>query len=171
MASRAAWCAIIVLAGHALPCLTAAVTECDLQPITVFSSVDSILQRENAMSDHASWPRDSYTGPGGGLYTGPGGGRYTGPGGGLYTGPGGGLYTGPGGGLYTGPGGGLYTGPGGGMYTGPGGGLYTGPAEQPYRSNWPTRSFLVEYLESRGMDRLANELRKAWRIPQPRSAQ
>ena len=32
------------------------------------------------------WPRDSYTGPGGGLYTGPGGGLYTGPGGGLYTG-------------------------------------------------------------------------------------
>ena len=41
------------------------------------------------------WPRDRYTGPGGGLYTGPGGGLYTGPGGGLYTGPGGGLYTGP----------------------------------------------------------------------------
>jgi len=40
------------------------------------------------------WPRDSYTGPSGGLYTGPGGGLYTGPGGGLYTGPGGGLYTG-----------------------------------------------------------------------------
>ena len=33
------------------------------------------------------WPRDRYTGPGGGLYTGPGGGLYTGPGGGLYTGP------------------------------------------------------------------------------------
>lgn len=60
------------------------------------------------------WPRDRYTGPGGGMYTGPGGGLYTGPGGGLYTGPGGGLYDGPGGGLYTGPGGGLYDGPGGG---------------------------------------------------------
>ena len=59
------------------------------------------------------WPRNNYTGPGGGLYTGPGGGLYTGPGGGLYTGPGGGLYTGPGGGLYTGPSGGAYTGPGG----------------------------------------------------------
>lgn len=43
-----------------------------------------------------TWPRNRYTGPGGGLYTGPGGGLYTGPGGGLYTGPGGGLYTGPG---------------------------------------------------------------------------
>lgn len=74
-----------------------------------------------------TWPRDQYTGPGGGLYAGPGGGMYTGPGGGAYTGPGGGLYTGPGGGLYTGPGGGLYTGPGGGLYTGPEGGLYTGP--------------------------------------------
>jgi hypothetical protein len=41
------------------------------------------------------WPRNRYTGPGGGLYTGPGGGLYTGPGGGLYTGPGGGLYTEP----------------------------------------------------------------------------
>lgn len=43
----------------------------------------------------SNWPRDKYTGPGGGLYTGPGGGLYTGPGGGLYTGSGGGLYTGP----------------------------------------------------------------------------
>ena len=34
-----------------------------------------------------TWPRDSYTGPGGGAYTGPGGGAYTGPGGGAYTGP------------------------------------------------------------------------------------
>ena len=40
------------------------------------------------------WPRDSYTGVGGGLYTGVGGGAYTGVGGGLYTGVGGGLYTG-----------------------------------------------------------------------------
>ena len=42
------------------------------------------------------WPRNNYTGPGGGLYTGPGGGASTGPGGGLYTGPSGGAYTGPG---------------------------------------------------------------------------
>ena len=26
-----------------------------------------------------TWPRNRYTGPGGGLYTGPGGGLYTGP--------------------------------------------------------------------------------------------
>ena len=73
----------------------------------------------SSTNERKGWPRDSYTGPGGGLYTGPGGGLYTGPGGGAYTGPGGGLYTGPGGGAYTGPGGGLYTGPGGGLYTGP----------------------------------------------------
>jgi hypothetical protein len=36
-----------------------------------------------------SWPRDRFTGPGGGLFTGPGGGLFTGPGGGLWTGPGG----------------------------------------------------------------------------------
>jgi hypothetical protein len=121
-----------------------------------------------------TWPRDRYTGPGGGLYTGPGGGMYTGPGGGAYTGPGGGLYTGPGGGMYTGPdgglytgaggglytgpgggmsagpGGGLYAGPGGGLYSGPGGGLYTGPCADPYRSNLPPREFLLEYLEANG---------------------
>lgn len=34
------------------------------------------------------WPRNNYTGPGGGLYTGPGGGLYTGPSGGAYNGPG-----------------------------------------------------------------------------------
>ena len=33
------------------------------------------------------WPRDQYTGVGGGLYTGVGGGLYGGPGGGMYTGP------------------------------------------------------------------------------------
>ena len=123
------------------------------------------------------WPRDSYTGPGGGLYTGPGGGLYAGPGGGayagpggglyrgpggglykgpgggLYAGPGGGLYRGPGGGLYTGPGGGLYRGPGGGLYAGTGGGLYTGPSHAPYRRNWPTRQVLIEELERLGHDR------------------
>jgi hypothetical protein len=47
-----------------------------------------------------TWPRDRYTGPGGGLSTGPQGGLSTGPGGGLYTGPGGGLFTGPSGNPY-----------------------------------------------------------------------
>jgi hypothetical protein len=87
-----------------------------------------IFSEYKYMDKKVGWPRDQYSGPGGGRYTGPGGGLYTGPGGGKYTGPSGGLYTGPGGGLYTGPGGGLYTGPGGGLYTGPGGGLYTGPS-------------------------------------------
>jgi hypothetical protein len=104
----------------------------------------------------------AYTGPGGGLYTGPGGGAYTGPGGGLYTGPGGGLYTGPGGGLYTGPGGGLYTGPGGGLYTGPGGGLYTGPCAQPYRSNQPPRRTFLAYLTKHKMRDALKVLQDAW---------
>jgi hypothetical protein len=129
-----------------------------------------------------TWPRDRYTGPGGGLYTGsggglyngPGGGAYTGPGGGLYTGPGGGLYTGPGGGLYSGPGGGLYTGPGGGLYTGPGGGLYSGPGgglyagpggglyagacAEPYRRNIPPLDVFVQELRKRNLGALADLL-------------
>jgi hypothetical protein len=32
------------------------------------------------MAQRNTWPRDRYTGPGGGAYTGPGGGMYTGPG-------------------------------------------------------------------------------------------
>jgi hypothetical protein len=119
-----------------------------------------------------TWPRDRYTGlggglytgPGGGLYTGPGGGAYTGPDGGKYTGPGGGLYTGPGGGLYTGPGGGLYTGPGGGLYTGPGGGLYTGPSEKPYCNNWPPLQIFIQKLRERGNDRVAELLARRFKI-------
>jgi hypothetical protein len=134
-------------------------------------SPEEIVVPLAAVEDLANtWPRDSYTGPGGGLYTGPGGGLYTGPGGGahtgpgggLYTGPGGGLYTGPGGGLYTGPGGGLYTGPGGGLYTGPGGGLYAGPSPTPFRSNWPTRSRLLQALTERHLRRHVVTLRSAW---------
>ncbi|WP_010571270.1 hypothetical protein [Leptospira broomii] len=41
-----------------------------------------------------TWPRDQFTGPGGGLYTGPGGGLYAGIDGGAYAGPDGRLYTG-----------------------------------------------------------------------------
>ena len=93
--------------------------------------------------DQASWPRDMYTGPGGGLYTGPGGG----------------LYTGPGGGAYTGPGGGLYTGPGGGLYTGPGGGLCTGACDHPYRRVWPPRDVLAGHLERVGMADIARLVR------------
>lgn len=69
-----------------------------------------------------------------------------------YTGPGGGLYTGPGGGLYTGPGGGAYTGPGGGLYTGPGGGLYTGSGK-PYMANTPPRDIFLKYLSKMGFEK------------------
>jgi len=81
----------------------------------------------------------------------------------LYTGPGGGLYTGPGGGLYTGPGGGLYTGPGGGLYTGPDGGLYTGPSDNPYHSNIPPRIALLKYLRDSAMHDLFCLLVENWR--------
>ena len=50
---------------------------------------------------HKGWPRDSYTGQGGGLYRGRGGGMYTGLGGGASTLRGGGLSTLRGGGLST----------------------------------------------------------------------
>ena len=100
------------------------------------------------MADTNEWPRD----------------RYTGPGGGLYTGPGGGLYTGPGGGAYTGPGGGAYTGPGGGLYTGPGGGLYTGACAEPYARNWPPMLLLIKHMEASGLGALAGQLRQAHRI-------
>ena len=71
-----------------------------------------VTMASRSTNEPKKWPRDSCTGPGGGLYTGPGGGAYTGPDGGAYTGPDGGAYTGPGGGAYTGLGGGLSTGPG-----------------------------------------------------------
>lgn len=92
--------------------------------------------------ENIKWPRD----------------RYTGPGGGLYTGPGGGAYTGPGGGLYTGPGGGLYTGPGGGLYTGPGGVLYTGACQNHYHSNWPPPKIFWDYLMNNGFKNIAQYL-------------
>lgn len=87
-----------------------------------------------------TWPRDNYTGSGGGLYTGAGGG------------------------LYTGSGGGLYTGPGGGLYSGPGGGLYTGSCSEPYRSNWPPAFILIPYLRQHGMSHYADLLeRYGWK--------
>jgi len=112
-----------------------------LSPLIPTSPYRGEMTSPNWNCPHGTWPRDMYTGPGGGMYTGPGGGMYMGIGGGMNMGPGGGLYTGPGGGLSTGPGGGLWIGPGGGLYTGPGGGLYTGPGGG-YCSNRPPLSWL-----------------------------
>ena len=111
------------------------------------------------------WPRDSYTGPGGGLYTGPGGGLYPGPGGGAYpwtgrrTLPRTGRRTLPRAGRRTLPRAGRRTlprdraadstpdraadstpGPGGGLYPGPGGGLYPGPGGGLYPQFTPYHS-------------------------------
>lgn len=94
------------------------------------------------------WPRDQYTGPGGGLYTGPGGG----------------MYAGPDGGAYTGPNGGMYAGPGGGLYAGPGGGLYIGPCENPYKSNIPHWAVFIEYLEKIGMHNVVKLIRTHFSI-------
>lgn len=88
---------------------------------------------------HNTWPRDKYSGPGGGLHTGPGGG------------------------MYTGPGGGLYRGPGGGLYSGAGGGLYSGPCDNHYRSNLPPRAALLEYGEQKNMHELLRLVQSAWR--------
>jgi len=107
------------------------------------------------------WPRDLYTGPGGGLSTGPGGGLSTEPGGGLSTGPGGGLSTGPAGGLSDGPAGGLSDGPGGGLSTGPGGGLYTGACAEHYRSNRPPLAYWKQYLLQMGLDHIVELLDRA----------
>jgi hypothetical protein len=65
-----------------------------LAAVMLWVPVDGVAQENDCPA--GTWPRDMYTGPGGGMYTGPGGGMYTGPGGGMYTGPGGGAYTGPG---------------------------------------------------------------------------
>jgi hypothetical protein len=57
----------------------------------------------------------------------------------------------------------------GGLYTGPGGGLYTGPGNPGYRNNWPPREVFAQELEKRGLDNIADVLRKAWGSgPRPR---
>ena len=110
-----------------------------------------IISVAHAECPQGTWPRNQYSGPGGG--------NYSGPGGGLYTGPGGGAYTGPGGGMYTGPGGGLYTGPGGGLYSGPDGGMYGGPSQ--YFANIPPWHVFVKYLEEHGKKAEADSIKSA----------
>ena len=88
--------------------------------------------------DHAGWPRDSYTGSGGGLYRGQGGG------------------------LYTGRGGGASTSSGGGLSTLSGGGLYAGHCPNPYRSNIPPREVFLEHLRRRGYEAQYRILKDAW---------
>ena len=114
--------------------------------------------------DPNGWPRDRYTGVGGGLYTGVDGGLYTGVGGGAYTGVGGGAYTGVGGGLYTGVGGGCYTGVGGGLYTGVGGGAYAGVPNPSLRRNWPPIPILLEYLSRIGLHSHADLIARVYGI-------
>ena len=76
-----------------------------------------------------------------------------------YTGVGGGAYTGVGGGMYTGVGGGAYTGVGGGLYTGVGGGMYTGAGDS-YMSNIPPWPHFVRELEARGYQSQADMIRR-----------
>jgi hypothetical protein len=135
-----------------------------------------------------TWPRDRYTGPGGGLSTAPGGGLSTAPGdgastasggglsaayggglstaygGGLSAAYGGGLSTAYGGGLSEAIGGGLSTAVGGGLSSAPGGGLYTGPCANPYRSNTPPMHVFIPELRSRGLHRIADRLAKAHQL-------
>ena len=119
-----------------------------------------------------TWPRDRYTGPGGGLSTAPGGGLSTAPGdgastasgGGLSAAYGGGLSTAFGGGLSEAVGGGLSTADGGGLSSAPGGGLCTGPCANPYRSNTPPMDVFIPELRRRGLHRIADRLAKAHQL-------
>lgn len=103
-----------------------------------------------------TWPRDQYTGSGGGLSTLSGGG--------LSTLSGGGLSTLSGGGASTLSGGGLSTLSGGGLSTLPGGGLYTGSCKNPYRSNIPPWPIFVKYLDEHGYKQYADIIRQHIKI-------
>ena len=106
-----------------------------------------------------TWPRDLYSGPGGGLSTVKGGGLSTLRGGGLSTSRGGGLSTSRGGGLSTLRGGGLSTLRDGGLSTLRGGGLST--LYGPYCSSIPPWGVFLKYLEDNGYDYEASLIRAA----------
>lgn len=78
-----------------------------------------------------------------------------------YTGPGGGLYRGAGGGMDPFNGGGMDPYNGGGLDTSPGGGLYAGPCANPYRSCTPPMHIYIPELRKHGFHAEADLLAKA----------
>jgi len=106
------------------------------------------------------WPRDRYTGPGGGLYkVRAGAWTPTTVGADAYSG--GGLDHYNGGGLDHYNGGGLDNSPGGGLYNGPGGGLYSGPCDHPFMASTPPTQVFVKEQRARGSNAEADEIARA----------
>jgi hypothetical protein len=160
-----------------------------LSPSTYFWGHKAIISRTSEISERnimaKKWPRDRYSGPGGGLYAGTGGGfdqfngggadRFNGGGldrfngGGLDQFNGGGLDQFNGGGLDRFNGGGLdrFNGGGldrfnrGGLDPSPGGGLYAGPCSNPYKASTPPTEIFVQELRSRGYTAEADEIAEA----------
>ncbi|KZX19947.1 hypothetical protein [Rathayibacter tanaceti] len=107
-----------------------------------------------------NWPRDRYSGVGGGLSTVEGRGLYPFDGGGADHFNGGGLDRFNGGGLDRFNGGGLDPFNKGGLDSSPGGGLYTGRCDEPYMSCMPPIDVFVKELRARGYTAEADEITK-----------